>query len=115
MRRPPLFIAALISVLSITAARAQIETIASFDGANGNGPLGGLILGGNTLYGTTSYGGAKDDGTVFSVPVSGGTPTTLASFNDSTSGTGIFGNLVLVGSILCGTTHAGELRLYQWV
>ena len=46
-------------------------------------PFAGLTLSGNTLYGTTENGGANGDGTVFSLPISGGSPTVLASFNGS--------------------------------
>ena len=44
-------------------------------------PYGSLTLSGSTLYGMTTYGGANNDGTIFSIPVTGGTPTTLLSFN----------------------------------
>ena len=46
-------------------------------------PIAGLVLGtdGN-FYGTTAYGGANDDGTVFKI-TSGGTLTTLHSFDDT--------------------------------
>ena len=57
--------------------------LASFNGSNGGYPGAGLTLIGSTLYGTTAVGGANGDGTVFSVPVSGGSPTVLASFNGS--------------------------------
>jgi uncharacterized repeat protein (TIGR03803 family) len=45
-------------------------------------------------------------GTVFSVPVTGGTPTTLYSF-DSDHGAYPVGGLTLVGSTLYGTTAGG--------
>ena len=51
-------------------------------------------------------GGAIGDGTVFSVPVSGGAPTTLASFSSS-NGRRPFGSLTLIGSTLYGTTQEG--------
>ena len=57
--------------------------LASFNGSNGADPIAGLTLSGNTLYGTTYGGGANGDGTVFSLPLSGGSPTVLASFNGS--------------------------------
>jgi uncharacterized repeat protein (TIGR03803 family) len=48
---------------------------------DGSEPLAGLVLATNgTFYGTTSIGGANDDGTVFSI-TSGGTLTTLHSFD----------------------------------
>jgi uncharacterized repeat protein (TIGR03803 family) len=53
---------------------------------DGSEPLAGLVLATNgTFYGTTSVGGANDDGTVFSI-TSGGTLTTLHSFDQPTEG-----------------------------
>ena len=70
-------------------------------------------IAGNTLYGTTNQGGAYNEGTVFSVPVTGGTPTTLVTFNGA-SGINANGQNptagVIVsadGSTLYGTTSAG--------
>jgi uncharacterized repeat protein (TIGR03803 family) len=54
----------------------------------------------------TYAGGANGDGTIFSVPVTGGTPTTLLSFN-GTNGKNPSGDLTLVGSTLYGTTYGG--------
>jgi len=54
--------------------------LTSFDGADGAHP-DGMILSGNTFYGTTSGGGSDDIGTAFSLPITGGTPITLVSFN----------------------------------
>ena len=47
----------------------------------GLAPTPALTLSGSTLYGTTIGGGANGEGTVFSVPVTGGSPTTLATFS----------------------------------
>jgi uncharacterized repeat protein (TIGR03803 family) len=54
--------------------------LASFDGANGSGPLGYLVQGidGN-FYGTTFYGGTNGYGTVFEITPEGAL-TTLYSF-----------------------------------
>ena len=40
-----------------------------------------MTLSGSTLYGMTYGGGTNGDGNIFSMPVTGGTPTTLLSFN----------------------------------
>src|SRR5277367_5105058 len=97
-----------MGVWGASAAKAQdtINTLASFNVGDGAGPQAGLILSGNTLYGTTGYGGANGDGTVFSVPVTGGTPTVLASFNGS-NGKNPYGDLILSGNRLYGTTSEG--------
>ena len=67
---------------------------------------GSLTLSGSTLYGMTAAGGANGDGTIFSIPVTGGTPTTLFSF-DGTHGTNASGSLTLSGSTLYGMTEGG--------
>ena len=61
---------------------------------------------GNTLYGTTKFDGANGDGMVFGLPVSGGSPTVLASFNYS-SGEYPEAGLTLIGNNLYGTTEFG--------
>jgi len=76
-------------ILAVNSASAQtytlstLATLESRNGGPGGDPDAGLILSGSTLYGTTTSGGATPGiyGTVFSVPVGGGTPTSLATFN----------------------------------
>ncbi len=63
-----------------------------------------MTLSGNTLYGTTESGGANDYGTVFSVPLSGGSPTVLASFSNIAFPEA---GLTLSGNTLYGTTNGG--------
>ena len=97
-----------------------VNVLASFDGANGCGPCGGLILSGSTLYGTTVSGGpeyvgngifdSRGNGIVFSLPVLGGTPTVLAAFDYTTNGTAPTGDLTLSGSTLYGTTQGGGIN-----
>jgi uncharacterized repeat protein (TIGR03803 family) len=98
-------------------ARAQytLTTLVSFNGTNGQYPEAGLTLSGNTLYGTTVNGGTgydgqpkTGDGIVFSVPVTGGTPTVLVSFNGSNGANPVAGLIPSAdGSTLYGTTFAG--------
>jgi len=83
-----------------------LTTLASFDGTTyGSMPYGGLLLNNGMLYGTTQNGGPNNDGTVFALPVTGGTPTMLASFN-GTTGQYPRASLALSadGSTLYGTT-----------
>ena len=71
-------------------------------------PLGPLIQIGSNLYGTTQEGGSSyNDGTVFSVPITGGTPTVVASFNGSNGTYPWGGPLTQIGSTLYGTTQFG--------
>ena len=81
-----------------------MTTLASFNGTNGANPFGGLILSGSTLYGTTYLAGAYGGGTVFSIPVGGGSVTTLATFNGA-NGQSPYAGLLLSGSTLYGTTE----------
>jgi uncharacterized repeat protein (TIGR03803 family) len=101
-------IALLVAAVSPALAQHTLSTLASFDGIgnDGNTPIAGLTLVGNTLYGTTVAGGATGDGTVFSVPITGGTPTMLATFNGS-NGSGPEGSLTVIGNTLYGTTTGG--------
>ena len=90
-----LVLALVAGLLAVSVAHAQtLTTLVSFNGSNGEYPGGGLTLSADasTLYGTASQGGAYGDGTVFSVPVSGGSPTVLASLNVNASNGGYFPN-----------------------
>jgi uncharacterized repeat protein (TIGR03803 family) len=104
------------AVFSLPTTGGTPTVLATFNGTNGHGP-NGLLLSGSTLYGTTNQGGTSDNnnpagyGTVFSVPVAGGTPAVLESFNDTT-GTGaidlISGN-TLYGTAANGTNGTGTV------
>ena len=83
----------------------------NWDGAYPNAVT--LSSDGRTLYGTTYFGGTSDYGTVFSIPVTGGAPTVLASFNDPNDPDNPIGgmpNAVTLssdGKTLYGTTSSG--------
>jgi uncharacterized repeat protein (TIGR03803 family)/autotransporter-associated beta strand protein len=95
------------TVFSIGTGGGIPATLCSFNGGNGAWPTGALTLAGSTLYGTTEGGsGANVGGTVFSIAVSGGSPTTLCSFNNS-NGANPHAGLTLIGSTLYGTTYEG--------
>ena len=101
----------LLAFGSLNPAHADLvwsESFHNFDGADPTGayPSGGLTLDGSTLYGTTQYGGTNGAGTVFSVPVTGGTPTTLTSFSYETLYSP-YAAPVVIGSTLYGTTQSG--------
>ena len=97
----------LLALVSHQANAQTLTTLCSFNGNNGTSPYAGLTLIGNTLYGTTEYGGANNLGTVFSVPVSGGSPTVLASFNNGINAMGPVAGLTLSGNTLYGTAGGG--------
>ena len=97
------------TVFSVPLTGGTPTMLASFDGADGSAPgRGALLLIGSTLYGTTYSGGAYGYGTVFSVPLTGGDPTTLYSFN-GTDGANPEAGLAVVGSTLYGTTENGGI------
>ena len=97
-----------VAALASHADATQLTTLYNFDGAaHGSNPFGGLTLGGSTLYGMDTHGGANSMGTVFSIPVSGGTPTWTYSFDGAGHGASPWGNLTLGGSTLYGMTYSG--------
>ena len=101
------FLAMLAWALAARPSDAQtLTTLASFNGTDGDEPNGSLTLIGSTLYGMTAQGGANRDGTIFSIPVTGGSLTTLHSFN-GTDGGSPDGNLTPSGLTLYGMTSAG--------
>jgi uncharacterized repeat protein (TIGR03803 family) len=94
-------------VFSVPVSGGTPHVLASFNGStNGNNPNGGVILSGTTLYGTTETGGAGGYGEVFSLPIAGGTPNALASFNH-TDGYEPNAGLILSGTTIYGTTESG--------
>ncbi len=98
------------TVFEVAAGSGVITTLASFNGANGAQPQGGLIedSSGN-LFDVTMAGGPAGGGTVFEVAAGSGVITTLASFN-GTNGVAPQGGLVEDSSgNLFGTTIAGGL------
>ncbi len=102
-----LFGAAAMFATSGVSQAQGLTTLASFNGTDGDGPsFGNLTLSGNTLYGTTEYGGEYGAGEVFSVPINGGAPNVLASF-DNTDGQRPMASLTLFGSTFYSTTTIG--------
>jgi uncharacterized repeat protein (TIGR03803 family) len=86
----------------------SLSQLASFDGSNGQQPIGGLIMdtSGN-LYGTTTYGGGSNDGTVFELARGSGVITTLASFNGTDGATPRSALVMDASRNLYGTAWAG--------
>jgi len=94
------------------------QTLAVFDGNNGSSgsvpgdgpenPNGAVIFDGGNLYGVSEHGGLYGYGTVWEL--SGGTLTTVASFNGfgaGADGSNPFGSLLLLNGELLGTTSGG--------
>ena len=73
-----------------------------------------MTLIGSTLYGTTQSGGTGSEsggGTVFSLPITGGTPTAMLSFTGS-NGFDVIAGLTLSGTTFYGTTTSGGANGY---
>ncbi len=87
----------LLCLVARQASAQALTTLFNFSGANGSNPWGTLVLSGSTFYGNTTAGGSSNGGTVFSFPVAGASPTTLASLNNST-GWDPLSSLSLAGS-----------------
>ena len=104
------------TVFSVPVGGGSPTVLAWFNWSDGANPVAGLTLSadGTTLYGTTNEGGAYGDGTVFSIPVTGGSPTVLVSFSGS-NGEYPDAGLTLVGNTLYGTTDQGGADNYGTV
>jgi uncharacterized repeat protein (TIGR03803 family) len=98
------------TVFRLSVGGGSATTLASFDDANGAEPCGSLTKSpdGSTLYGMTRRGGMRKSGTIFSIPVRGGTLKTVVSF-DGVRGSDPWGSLTvsLDGSVLYGATRGG--------
>ncbi len=96
------------AVFEYAPATATLTTVASFDGADGKAPQGGLTAdAAGDLFGSTAVGGANALGTVFEIPAGSGAVTTLVSFGGP-DGSGPYGGLHLdAAGNLFGATEAG--------
>jgi uncharacterized repeat protein (TIGR03803 family) len=86
--------------------KAQLTTISSFTGTNGETPTGSLYFDGTFLYGMTSYGGTNNLGNVFKIKPDGTAFDTLLNFNTS-NGASPTGSVISDGSFLYGMTIGG--------
>ncbi|MEH2059728.1 MAG: choice-of-anchor tandem repeat GloVer-containing protein [Nostoc sp.] len=91
-----------------------LTTLVNFTGASGinpgANPAGRLIAdnaNANILWGTSSTGGANNKGTVFKVPTTGGTLTTVVSFNGTNGATPLARLLSATDKNYYGTASAG--------
>jgi uncharacterized repeat protein (TIGR03803 family) len=102
-------------IFELAHGSGTITTLASFNGTNGQFPIGPLVMDGSgNLYGATNAGGASGDGTVFELPAGSSTITTLASFSGS-NGKSPSGGLLMDGNgNLYGVTGAsGAGTVYE--
>jgi uncharacterized repeat protein (TIGR03803 family) len=102
-------IATLLTVLVPLAAQARsVTTIYSFTGgADGSGPVSGVIDVNGTLFGMTENGGAARFGAVYALDPTTDAETVLHSFGGSPDGKYPAGRLIERDGTLFGTTQQG--------
>jgi uncharacterized repeat protein (TIGR03803 family) len=99
------------TIFSVGTNGAGFSVVYTFTGASdGWNPMGGVTVSGDTLYGTAE--GAAGWGTVFSVNTIGTNFNLLHTFSSDEAGTNTdgaypYGDLVLSGGTLYGTTQEG--------
>lgn len=98
------------TIFRIPKNTSNIQTMASFTGANGANPFTGVVFDSHgNIFGTTEAGGSSGKGTVYEILATDSTNTihTVASFN-GTNGTNPDSPLILDASEnLHGTTNLG--------
>ena len=87
----------------VRSAARLFSSLFSFNGANGNIPVGDLTVNGSTMYGITHSGGSSGAGVVFSIATNGMNFQSLFSLPSGLPHDG----LALGGSTLYGTTWSG--------
>lgn len=104
------FSALTLAGLPARTIAGDLITVASFNGANGGSPFGGVTLDASgNIYGTTSNMGPGGGGTVFEINHGFSTINTLGSFStaDFSDPNAPRGTLALYNGALYGTTSAG--------
>jgi uncharacterized repeat protein (TIGR03803 family) len=96
------------TVFEIKAGSNDVTTLASFNGTEGEYPLGGVVedSSGN-LFGTTAWSGSSGQGTVFEIQPGSKAVTTLASFNGTNGSEPTAGVVEDSSGNLFGTTFQG--------
>jgi uncharacterized repeat protein (TIGR03803 family) len=99
------------TIFKIASGSHTITVLASFNGTNGNEPLGGVVMDSSgNLYGTTGYDG---QGNIWKLARGSSTITTLASFN-FTDGAVPSASMVMDSSgNLYGTTAGGMSPVFE--
>ena len=99
---------ALVAMQPEAFAQPQFTLLHSFNGADGFGPMSGVVQGADgALYGTTSQGGSASLGTVFRLDRATLELTTLHDFA-GTDGSVLYSGLALGNDgLLYGSTYSG--------
>lgn len=105
------------TVYKIDRATGALTTLHHFEFNDGMYPEAGLVAYGSALYGTTSDGGEHGfGGSIFKIDPATGVLTSLVNFSNRSDFTGSkpISPLLVVGSVLYGTTHDGFQSLYKF-
>jgi len=97
------------TVFKIAISGSVLTTLHTFGATNTDGGFAyaGLLHVGSYLYGTTVGGGTSDLGTVYRVKPNGTSYRVLHSFSGGADGALPYGNLIVDGGVLYGTTSQG--------
>jgi uncharacterized repeat protein (TIGR03803 family) len=96
------------TVFKIAAGTHGLNTLAVFDGTEGQYPSAGLIAdAAGNLYGTAFYGGSGGEGTVFEVAAGTDTLSALATFDGDNGAFPMTGLIADATGDLYGTTFEG--------
>jgi uncharacterized repeat protein (TIGR03803 family) len=96
------------TVWELANGSSTITALGSFDGTNGELPLGGVTFDANgNLYGTTAFGGANHVGTVWELAKGSSTITLLGSFDGTNGGDPKAGVTFDANGNLFGTAATG--------
>src|SRR5271155_3755107 len=111
MKKPEILLAAVFATaFSCTcawAANPTLQTLATFNGANGSNPQDNVLIdSAGNIYGTTQLGGANSVGTVFEIPATTHTLNTLVTFTAASAGNPTAGLISDASGNLYGTTSA---------
>jgi uncharacterized repeat protein (TIGR03803 family) len=100
-------------VFSVPITGGSESVLYSFGGLpDSTNPLSALLHVGDYLYGTTKGGGAWNFGTVYRVPIRGGSDDVLYSFAGQPDGFYPVAPVINVGNYLYGTTEYGGANGY---
>jgi uncharacterized repeat protein (TIGR03803 family) len=97
------------TVWEIPAGSSTLNTLATFNGTNGQNPYRGRLIidSSGNLYGTTNIGGSSSDGNAWVLPSGTGTIVPIANFNNTTGYNPQVGLLMDSSGNLFGATTSG--------
>jgi uncharacterized repeat protein (TIGR03803 family) len=98
------------TVFELAAGTHAFSTLVSFNGTDGEYPLGLIADADGNLYGTTGSGGASNNGTVFEVKAGTHALATLVSFTGADGEQPLGGLIADADGNLYGTTYYGGLN-----